>query len=172
MSHAACRGARTCTTRCSRVSWVRARRSGTARTPRGPRRAGAHGARRAVLNPDSAPSFSRPWVRRVGVKSTRKWDLERVDHPVVAPLLEYKKLSRSSRPTAGTGSTRGCAAGASGPSTSSGSRHRALGRQRRGALQLPHQVRAAVVADPGGSSSSPTPRSSSPGCSRACPATS
>src|SRR5690606_10479624 len=47
------------------------------------------------LNPDSPPRLLRA-LHRVGVfvESTSRWQLAEVDHPVVAPLLEYKKLSR------------------------------------------------------------------------------
>jgi DNA polymerase-1 len=102
------------------------------------------------LNPDSAPDLLRA-LRTQGltVDTTRQWELERLDHPVVAPLLEYKKLARllsangwawlaawvhdgRFRPEyvpAGVVTGRWSARGG-------------------GALQLPKQVRAAVVAAP------------------------
>ena len=48
-----------------------------------------------ALNPDSLPHLLRE-LRRNGldVSSTSKWELERIDHPVVAPLTQYKKGSR------------------------------------------------------------------------------
>ena len=47
------------------------------------------------LNPDSPPDLLRA-LQTAGlpVADTRSWTLEQVDHPVVEPLLEYKKLSR------------------------------------------------------------------------------
>ncbi|MDR6866121.1 DNA polymerase-1 [Microbacterium resistens] len=49
----------------------------------------------ATLNPDSPPRLLRS-LRRAGilVDSTSRWELAEVKHPVVAPLLEYKKLAR------------------------------------------------------------------------------
>ncbi|ADG75912.1 DNA-directed DNA polymerase [Cellulomonas flavigena DSM 20109] len=47
------------------------------------------------LNPDSQPHLLAA-LRRQGfsLSSTSKWEVRELDHPVVAPLLEYKKLSR------------------------------------------------------------------------------
>ncbi|UOY02400.1 bifunctional 3'-5' exonuclease/DNA polymerase [Blastococcus sp. PRF04-17] len=47
------------------------------------------------LNPDSPGELLRA-LQATGlpVADTRSWTLERLDHPVVAPLLEYKRLSR------------------------------------------------------------------------------
>jgi DNA polymerase I len=47
------------------------------------------------LNPDSPADLLRA-LRTAGlaVADTRSWTLERIDHPVVPPLLEYKKLAR------------------------------------------------------------------------------
>ncbi|MFQ1001950.1 bifunctional 3'-5' exonuclease/DNA polymerase [Modestobacter sp. SSW1-42] len=47
------------------------------------------------LNPDSPPDLLRA-LQTAGlpVADTRSWTLEQLDHPVVGPLLEYKKLSR------------------------------------------------------------------------------
>ena len=47
------------------------------------------------LNPDS-PGALLTALRAAGlpVEDTRSWTLEQLDHPVVRPLLEYKKLSR------------------------------------------------------------------------------
>lgn len=48
-----------------------------------------------TLNPDSLPHLLRE-LRRNGldVSSTSRWELESLDHPVVAPLTEYKRLAR------------------------------------------------------------------------------
>lgn len=105
----------------------------------------------AELNPDSPPRLLRA-LHRVGVfvESTSRWQLAEVDHPVVAPLLEYKKLSRlfaangwtwlddwvqddRFRPIYLTGGV------VTGRWASSGG----------GALQIPRQLRRAVHADPG-----------------------
>ncbi|WP_350275189.1 bifunctional 3'-5' exonuclease/DNA polymerase [Kribbella sp. HUAS MG21] len=84
------------------------------------------------------------------VKSTRKWELEHLDHPAVAPLLEYKKLYRiytangwswlndwvhdgRFRPGFLPGGT------VSGRWVTNGG----------GGLQIPKVIRRAVVADPG-----------------------
>jgi DNA polymerase-1 len=84
------------------------------------------------------------------VKSTRKWELEHIDHPAVAPLLEYKKLYRiytangwswlndwvhdgRFRPGFLPGGT------VSGRWVTNGG----------GGLQIPKVIRRAVVADPG-----------------------
>jgi DNA polymerase-1 len=84
------------------------------------------------------------------VKSTRKWELEHLDHPAVAPLLEYKKLYRiytangwswlndwvhdgRFRPGFVPGGT------VSGRWITNGG----------GGLQIPKVIRRAVVADPG-----------------------
>lgn len=47
------------------------------------------------LNPDSQPHLLAA-LRRQGfsLASTSKWEIRELDHPVVAPLLEYKRLSR------------------------------------------------------------------------------
>ncbi|QXG77914.1 bifunctional 3'-5' exonuclease/DNA polymerase [Modestobacter sp. L9-4] len=47
------------------------------------------------LNPDSPPDLLRA-LQTAGlpVADTRSWTLEQLDHPVVGPLLEYKRLSR------------------------------------------------------------------------------
>ncbi|MDQ1577207.1 MAG: polymerase, partial [Microbacteriaceae bacterium] len=48
-----------------------------------------------TLNPDSQAELLRA-LGRTGliVTSTRSWELKKLDHPAIAPLLEYKKLSR------------------------------------------------------------------------------
>lgn len=104
-----------------------------------------------ALNPDSQPDLLAA-LRRAGVDvtSTRRHELRDLDHPVAAPLLEYKKLSRllsangwhwmetwardgRFRPDYVPGGV------VTGRWASSGG----------GALQLPKDIRAAVRADPG-----------------------
>ncbi|SEE32862.1 DNA polymerase-1 [Ruania alba] len=113
-----------------------------------------------ALNPDSPVELLRA-LRRAGLDltTTSKWEIGRLEHPVVGPLLQYKKLARllsangwawldswvHPDPTA-TASRRprfrpdyvpgGVVTGRW--ATSGG-----------GALQLPKQIRAAVRADPG-----------------------
>ncbi|WP_314502214.1 bifunctional 3'-5' exonuclease/DNA polymerase [uncultured Microbacterium sp.] len=100
---------------------------------------------------DSQPKLLRS-LHRAGVlaESTSRWELARYRHPVVEPLLEYKKLSRllsangwswldewvhdgRFRPVYVPGGV------VTGRWASSGG----------GALQIPRQLRAAVRADPG-----------------------
>ncbi|TPX03614.1 bifunctional 3'-5' exonuclease/DNA polymerase, partial [Schumannella luteola] len=49
----------------------------------------------AEVNPDSPPALLKS-LQRAGlrVRSTSRWELKGVDHPVVEPLLAYKKLAR------------------------------------------------------------------------------
>ncbi|GGR84810.1 DNA polymerase I [Streptomyces aureoverticillatus] len=92
-------------------------------------------------------AFARAGIR---IKSTRKWELEEIDHPAVKPLLQYKTLYRiwtahgwswlqdwvrdgRFRPEYTPGGT------VSGRWTTNGG----------GALQIPKVIRRAVVADPG-----------------------
>ncbi|NQX13582.1 bifunctional 3'-5' exonuclease/DNA polymerase [Microbacteriaceae bacterium VKM Ac-2855] len=103
------------------------------------------------LNPDSPATLVRA-LRRAGVavESTSSWELKRIEHPVIDPLLEYKKLARllsangwawldawvrdgRFRPDYVVGGV------VTGRWATSGG----------GALQLPKQIRAAVVADSG-----------------------
>jgi len=103
------------------------------------------------LNPDSQPALMKALTRAgLRVSSTARWELRRIDHPVIAPLLEYKKLARllsangwhwldtwvsggRFRPTYVPGGV------VTGRWASDGG----------GALQLPKEVRSAAVADPG-----------------------
>lgn len=111
---------------------------------------------RAALDDPSASLDSQPKLLRalhsvgVMVSSTSKWELAEHDHPVVAPLLEYKRMTRllsangwswlqewapdgRFRPVYVPGGV------VTGRWASSGG----------GALQLPRQLRPAVRADPG-----------------------
>ncbi|TPW76128.1 bifunctional 3'-5' exonuclease/DNA polymerase [Schumannella soli] len=103
------------------------------------------------LDPDSPERLLRA-LQNAGLpaRSTRSWELKELRHPAIAPLLEYKKLARvltangwnwvdswvregRFRPVYVVGGV------VTGRWASDGG----------GALQLPHQVRGAVVADPG-----------------------
>ncbi|WP_324649917.1 bifunctional 3'-5' exonuclease/DNA polymerase [Georgenia sp. H159] len=109
------------------------------------------------LNPDSGPALLRA-LHSAGItaQTTRKWELEQIDHPSIAPLLEYKKLARLHSANGWAWADEWVRPGPP------GSRERfhpdyvpggvVTGRwatRGGGALQLPKQVRGAVVADPG-----------------------
>ncbi|MDJ0335322.1 bifunctional 3'-5' exonuclease/DNA polymerase [Salinibacterium sp. G-O1] len=103
------------------------------------------------LNPDSPADLMRALgLAGLQVSSTRSWELRKLKHPAIEPLLEYKKLARllasngwvwrdtwvvndRFRPDYVPGGA------ATGRWATSGG----------GALQLPRQIRAAVVADDG-----------------------
>ncbi|MEU1118714.1 MULTISPECIES: bifunctional 3'-5' exonuclease/DNA polymerase [unclassified Streptomyces] len=102
---------------------------------------------RPDLAADVVKAFAQAGIR---VKSTRRWELEEIDHPAVKPLIEYKKLYRiwtahgwswlqdwvhegRFRPEYTPGGS------VSGRWTTNGG----------GALQIPKVIRKAVVADPG-----------------------
>lgn len=103
------------------------------------------------LNPDSPAELLRQ-LRSAGlpVTSTRSWELRTVQHPAVAPLLEYKKLSRLLTANGWHWLDTWVADGRFRPVYVPGGV--VTGRWASdggGALQLPHQVRGAVRADPG-----------------------
>lgn len=103
------------------------------------------------LNPDSHPDLLKAMeYAGVGARSLRKWELEKIEHPVIEPLLEYKNLNRLLTANGwhwldqwvrdGRFRTEYVVGGVvTGRWASSGG----------GALQLPKSVRRAVVADPG-----------------------
>ncbi|MGP3974825.1 bifunctional 3'-5' exonuclease/DNA polymerase [Streptomyces sp. 8N114] len=102
---------------------------------------------RPDLAADVLQAFARAGVR---LSSTRAWELQKVDHPAVEPLLRYKKLYRLYtahgwswlRSWVRDGRFRAeyvPGGAASGRWTTNGG----------GALQIPKVVRRAVVADPG-----------------------
>ncbi|MDM7830627.1 bifunctional 3'-5' exonuclease/DNA polymerase [Cellulomonas edaphi] len=103
------------------------------------------------LNPDSLPDVLRE-LRRNGlaVNSTSKWELQGVDHPAVAPLLAYKKLSRLNSANGWTWLDRWVPDGRFRPEyVVGGVVTGRWGSSGGGALQLPKQVRRAVRADDG-----------------------
>lgn len=104
-----------------------------------------------ALNLDSQQDLLRG-MRAAGldVESTRKWDIQALDHPVAAPLLEYKKLARLLSANGWAWMEQWVRDGRFRPDyvpagvvtgrwASSGG----------GALQLPASIRGAVRADPG-----------------------
>lgn len=103
------------------------------------------------LNPDSQASLLGA-LQRAGlrVKSTSRWELREVEHPVIEPLLEYKKLARLLAANGWTWLQHWVADGRFHPEYLPGGvvtgRWATSGG---GALQLPRQIRGAVVADPG-----------------------
>jgi DNA polymerase-1 len=104
-----------------------------------------------ALNPDSQQDLLRT-LQNAGfrVESTSKWELREIDHPAVAPLLEYKSLSRLHSANGWHWAEEWVHDGRFRPVYVPGGvvtgRWAADGG---GALQLPKQVRSAVVPDPG-----------------------
>ncbi|WIB77403.1 bifunctional 3'-5' exonuclease/DNA polymerase [Curtobacterium sp. MCPF17_002] len=103
------------------------------------------------LNPDS-PGDVLKSLRRAGlmVTSTRKWELQEIEHPVIEPLLEYKRLARLLTANGWTWLDEWVQDGRFHPKYLVGGvvtgRWAADGG---GAMQLPKGVRGAVVADEG-----------------------
>jgi len=103
------------------------------------------------LHLDSAPKLLRA-LHRVGVDvaSTSRWELEQVSHPVIAPLLAYKKLARLMAANGWTWLAEWVHDGRFRPVYIPGGvvtgRWASSGG---GALQLPRLLRPAVRADPG-----------------------
>ncbi len=104
-----------------------------------------------ALNPDSQPDLLKA-LQNAGfrVESTSKWELREIEHPAVAPLLEYKSLSRLLSANGWHWAQEWVRDGRFRPVYVPGGvvtgRWAADGG---GALQLPKQVRQAVVPDPG-----------------------
>lgn len=108
------------------------------------------------LNPDSPAELLRA-LHGAGVEvgTTRKWELAAVDHPAIGPLLEYKRLARLHSANGWAWLDAWVRPGPRGrerfhpdyvPGGVVTGRWATRGG---GALQLPKQVRGAVVADPG-----------------------
>lgn len=104
-----------------------------------------------TLNPDSAVELARA-LRGAGIEvdSTRAHELRRVDHPAVAPLLEYKKLARLHQANGWHWLDTWVHGGRFRPDyVVSGVVTGRWATRNSGAMQLPKQIRSAVVADPG-----------------------
>ncbi len=104
-----------------------------------------------ALNPDSLPDVLRA-LRRVGlpVTSTRRWEIEHLDHPAIAPLVAYKKLSRLHAANGWAWLDTWVPDGRFRPEyVVGGVVTGRWGSSGGGALQLPRQLRGAVRADPG-----------------------
>lgn len=104
-----------------------------------------------TLNPDS-PAELLNALRRAGldVRSTRQWELNNLDHPVTAPLLDYKRRSRLHSANGWTWLDTWVSGGRFHPDYIPGGvvtgRWATSGG---GALQIPKTLRRAVVAEPG-----------------------
>ncbi|UUL77228.1 bifunctional 3'-5' exonuclease/DNA polymerase [Pseudarthrobacter sp. Fe7] len=103
------------------------------------------------LNPDSPQELMRALHRNgIEVKNTRKWELRESSHPVIEPLLEYKKLSRLHTANGWSWLDAWVDGGRFRPEYVVGGVVSGRWASRGGgALQIPRQVRGAVHADPG-----------------------
>jgi len=103
------------------------------------------------VNPDSPAELLKA-LGRAGIMatSTRSWELKEIKHPVIEPLLEYKKLSRLMTANGWSWLDTWVADGRFRPEYVPGGvvtgRWAASGG---GALQLPRQIRGAVIPDAG-----------------------
>ena len=105
-----------------------------------------------TLNPDSPAELLKA-LRNAGilVSSTSKWELEVIEHPAIGPLLEYKKLARLLSANGWHWLEANVRGGRFRPEYVVGGvvTGRWASKGGGGALQLPRQIRGAVVADPG-----------------------
>ncbi|MFE7979169.1 bifunctional 3'-5' exonuclease/DNA polymerase [Streptomyces shenzhenensis] len=102
---------------------------------------------RPDLPADVLKAFAQAGIK---VRSTRRWEIESVDHPAVGPLLEYKKLYRVWVAHGWTWLQDWVREGRFRPEFLAGGT--VTGRwvtNGGGALQIPKVIRRAVVADPG-----------------------
>ena len=111
--------------------------------------ADAFGGRR--VNPDSPADVVEAFSRSgVALASARAFLLRRIDHPAVAPLLEYKELARLHSANGWAWLDRWVRGGRFRPDWVVGAVVSGRWASRGGgALQIPHAVRRAVVAEPG-----------------------
>jgi DNA polymerase-1 len=104
-----------------------------------------------ALNPDSPVELARA-LQSAGIEvdSTRAHELRHVQHPVVEPLLEYKRLARLHQANGWHWLDTWIAGGRFRPDyIVSGVVTGRWATRNSGAMQLPKQIRSAVVADPG-----------------------
>ncbi|RAX50457.1 bifunctional 3'-5' exonuclease/DNA polymerase [Arthrobacter sp. AQ5-05] len=104
-----------------------------------------------TLNPDSPAELLKAMNRAgIAVTNTRAWELTEIKHPVIEPLLAYKKIARLATANGYAWVDRWVHEGRFRPEYIVGGvvtgRWASHGG---GALQIPHQVRSAVRADPG-----------------------
>ncbi len=112
--------------------------------------------RDALESPDLNPDSPNDLLKALGVaglmvKSTRSWELKKLKHPAIEPLLEYKKLSRLLSANGWNWLDANIRDGRFHPEYVPGGvvTGRWASKGGGGALQLPRQIRGAVVADPG-----------------------
>jgi DNA polymerase-1 len=103
------------------------------------------------INPDSPAEVVQAFARAgMPLAAARSRLLRRVDHPAVAPLLEYKELSRLYAANGWSWLDRWVSDGRFRPDWVVGGVVSGRWASRGGgALQIPHALRRAVVADPG-----------------------
>ena len=103
------------------------------------------------INPDAPASVVRAFKRiGIDIPSSRAWVLKQVDHPAIAPLLEYKELSRLYAAHGWSWLESWVHNGRFRPEYVVGGVISGRWATNGGAaLQLPKLLRAAVVADPG-----------------------
>ncbi|SER67976.1 DNA polymerase-1 [Actinokineospora terrae] len=103
------------------------------------------------INPDSPPSIVKAFAREgIEVSSARAWVLREVEHPAVAPLLEYRELARLWVAHGWSWLDSWVADGRFRPEYVVGGVVSGRWATRGGAaLQLPKSLRTAVRADPG-----------------------
>jgi DNA polymerase-1 len=104
-----------------------------------------------ALNPDSPQDLMRALHRNgIEVKSTRQWELKESRHPVIEPLLAYKKLARLHAANGWAWLDAWVRDGRFQPEYVVGGVVSGRWASRGGgALQIPRQIRGAVHADPG-----------------------
>lgn len=107
--------------------------------------------RAPALNPDSPQELLRAMNQAgIAISNTRAWELTEIKHPVIEPLLAYKKIARLASANGYAWVDRWVDRGRFRPEYIVGGvvtgRWASHGG---GALQIPHQVRSAVRADPG-----------------------
>lgn len=103
------------------------------------------------LNPDSPQELLRAMNQAgITVSNTRAWELTELKHPVIEPLLAYKKIARLASANGYAWVDRWVNNGRFQPEYVVGGVVTGRWASRGGgALQIPHQVRSAVRADPG-----------------------
>ncbi|MEO7122058.1 MAG: bifunctional 3'-5' exonuclease/DNA polymerase, partial [Lacisediminihabitans sp.] len=104
------------------------------------------------LNPDSPAELLKS-LANAGIlaTSTRSWELKKIEHPAIPPLLEYKKLARLLAANGWHWLDANVHNGRFYPDYVPGGvvTGRWASKGGGGALQLPKHIRSAVVADPG-----------------------
>ena len=112
--------------------------------------------RRALEAPDLNPDSPQELVRALGragiqTTSTRSWDLQTIDNPAITPLLDYKKQARLLSANGWNWLDTNVPDRRFHPDYVPGGvvTGRWASKGGGGALQLPKQVRGAVIADPG-----------------------